>query len=89
MYNVIMIIDRRAEFYDVPWQQGRLLITPITEHYDAMSKHKINIDEQHCAFANFSVRDQGRSRIFLFRFNSPDECLRAVQAHNLSLRLVK
>ena len=82
-------IDRREEFKDVLWQQGRLLDTKMTLRWNASTREMSHNDELHYAFVNFSVRDDGRSRICIFRFSSPEESEKAVQQHNLSLRKVK
>lgn len=84
-----MMNDRREEFKNVLWQQGRLLDTKMTQRWTASARELSHNDELHYAFVNFSVRDEGRSRICIYRFSSPEECLKAVQEHNLSLKAVK
>ena len=83
------LIDRREEFKDVLWQQGRLLETKMTKRWNESAREFAHNDELHYAFVNFSVIDEGRSRICIFRFSSPEECEKAVQAHNFALRIVK
>ena len=79
-------LDRREEFKDFPWQQGKLLLTNTTLRWSEEQKDKAEFLERCLAFVNFSPEDQGKSRIYIYRFESPKECSKAVKEHNTSLR---
>lgn len=77
--------DRREEFKDVPWQQGFLLVTSNTVRWSKQHREDADRGEKCTAYANFSPYDLGRSRIYLYRFNTPEECYNAVKEHNAAL----
>ena len=80
-----MWIDRRQEFKDVPWQQGRLLLTNITRRWDEGRRIEEDCFERRMAFVSFSSRDEGRSRILVFRYETPEECAAEVALHNTKI----
>lgn len=84
-----MTPDRRKEFEGCLWQQGRLLLTKVTRNWNQSTWEFADNDEKHYAFVNFTSQDEGRSRVCIYRFDSPQECEKAVQEHNLALRIVK
>ena len=75
-------VDRRKEFVNKPWQQGRVLHTRTTKAWPDEKWREENIREQCCAFVNFGTKDSGRSRELVFKYNSPRECEVAVENHN-------
>lgn len=81
-----MIRDRREEFKDVPWQQGVLLSTQMVRRMPADWRAETSASEKRRAFAFFSPFDEGRSREFVFEFETAEECAAAVAEHNRELR---
>lgn len=79
------MIDRRKKFKDVPWQQGYLLLTNNTSRWSKEQRDECDDEERHIAFAHFTPENEGRSREFVYRFSSHDECAAAVAAHNTRL----
>ena len=77
--------DHRRDFALVAWQQGALLFTSLTARWTAEDRQAAHEREQRQAFAHFSVRDEGRSRQFLYEFPTADECRAAVDEHNRRL----
>jgi hypothetical protein len=77
--------DRRAEFAGVPWQQGALLITATTRRWSQEERDRTHQVEQCAAFAHFSGADEGRSRKFVYRYDTPQACAAAVAEHNAEL----
>lgn len=78
--------DRREEFKDVPWQQGRLLLTDNTRRWSQEQRDEADAIERSTAFVNFSASDEGRGREYVYCFQSSEECLAAVEAHNATLK---
>ena len=78
--------DRREEFKGVPWQQGRLLLTANTRRWSKEQRDEADDIERRTAFANFKTADEGRSREYVFQFDSHAECKAAVEWHNELLR---
>lgn len=79
-------LDRREEFKNVPWQQGRLLETQETKRWSLYARQIGSTMERKIAFAYFSAEDGGRGRVYLYCFQSAKECLDAVEQHNVSLK---
>jgi len=77
--------DRREEFNNVLWQQGRLLLTNITRRWSKEQRDEADDIERRTAFANFTESDEGRSREYVFQFSSHAECRAAVERHNYTL----
>jgi len=77
--------DRREEFKNVRWQQGRLLLTANTRRWSKEQRDEANDIERCTAFANFTASDKGRSRNYVFQFASRAECKAAVEWHNYLL----
>ena len=75
-------LDRRKEFKDVPWKQGRLLLTDNTLRWNKEQRNEGDYIERCIAFVNFTDSDQGRCREYVFQFGSPAECNAAVECHN-------
>lgn len=78
--------DRREEFKNVPWQQGRLLITNNTRHWSKEQRDEADYIERCTAFAHFSASDEGRGREYVHQFRSHEECVAAVDEHNAALK---
>jgi len=78
-------LDRREQFTDVRWQQGRLLLTLQTMKWPKAERDRIDAIERRTAFAFFKGSDEGRSRQYVFVFDSEEECAREVKAHNAAL----
>jgi hypothetical protein len=78
--------DRREEFADVPWQQGALLATRQVSRMPSDWRHAAHEREQRTLFAHFSPGDEGRGRVCLWQFSTPEECAAAVAQHNRKLR---
>ena len=83
------MLDMREKFKDVRWQQGRLLSTAQTRRWRKEQRDEVEYIERCTAFANFTAVDEGRSRNYVFRFDSPEECLAAVEWHNYALETQK
>ena len=79
-------LDRREEFKDVPWQQGRLLITNNTRRWGKEQRDEVDDIERCTAFAHFTATDEGRGREYVFQFGSHEECLAAIEVHNDALK---
>ena len=80
-----MIVDRREEFKDVPWTQGKLISTNVTKSWNDEEK-KIGEYNENCrAFVNFSFKDQGRSRILIYVYSDPNECKNSITEHNKTI----
>ena len=75
-------LDRRQEFANVRWQQGRCLLTDVTRRWPCDERERTDIEEQHRLYANFAYCDEGRSRVLLYVFDTPEECIEAVYQHN-------
>jgi hypothetical protein len=78
--------DRREEFADVPWQQGRMLYTQITMRWSVEEKEKTQKAERCRVFAYFSATDEGRSRELLLVCETPRQARDIVNSHNTKLR---
>ena len=78
-------LDRREEFKDVRWQQGRLLLTANTRRWSKEQRDEADDIEQCTAFAFFSASNEGRGREYVFRFGSREGCRAAVEWHNYAL----
>lgn len=79
-------IDRRKQFRTEPWQQGQLLSTLSVQRYMSKEQRDEADEIEHCmAFAFFTPKDEGRSREFVYRFESPGDCKVAVIIHNHDL----
>jgi len=79
------VLDRREEFANTPWQQGRLLLTKETARWTEVERKDTDELEHRMAFVGFFAADAGRSRQLVYVFNSTDECAEAVKSHNGSL----
>ena len=75
-----------AELANVGWQQGRLLPTDQVMRWPRADRIKAQEVEACMAFAFFTAEDEGRSRVLVARFDSPEECRAAVDEHNRILR---
>lgn len=84
-----MQIDRRKEFKDVPWQQGRLLLTRQTERWSREDQEQADADERKRCFVNFTSFDLGKGRELIFIFDTAEECFDAVTKHNLKFKSLK
>lgn len=83
------LIDRRKEFENEPWQQGRLLLTNRTRRWSQEEKYRTDISEKKMLFTRFSGFDEGRGRILLWVFESAEDCEQAVKFHNEQLEKKK
>lgn len=81
-----LILDKREEFKDVLWQQGRLLLTNETRRWSKEERDGVDEIERRTAFAFFTTSDQGISREYVFQYNSCGECKAAVEWHNYQLK---
>lgn len=79
-------IDRRKEFENEPWQQGRLLLTNRTRNWSQEERDRADANEKKMLFARFTALDEGRERILLWVFESVEACNQAVTIHNDELR---
>jgi len=79
-------MDRREEFKNVMWEQGRLLNTRETKRWSEEQRAKANATEHRMAFAHFSAVDEGRGRVCVFVYDTPEECINAVNEHNSTLK---
>jgi hypothetical protein len=78
--------DRRQEFVEVEWQQGRLLYTRGVARWPSQMQAEAQAQEARGLFAHFSSMDEGRSRVRLFTFDTSEECASEVATHNKWLR---
>jgi hypothetical protein len=78
-------MDRREEFKNVKWEQGRLLNTWTTNRWTDEQRAESDAVERKMAFAYFSAEDEGRERVFVFKYSTPEECVNAVNEHNSAL----
>jgi hypothetical protein len=79
------IYDRREEFSNYFWQQGRTLLTPMTKRWTKEELDNNDSSEKCKAFVNFFEKDQGRSRELVYIYNSIEECENAIKNHNNQL----
>ncbi len=79
------MIDRRDEFKNAPWQQGRLLYTQPLLRMSKEWQEEAEQSERRRMFAHFHASDLGCGREFLFYFDTAEECAAAVEAHNAEL----
>ena len=77
--------DNREKFKDVAWTQGRVLETRTTRRWSKQDIELVSRIERRTAFAHFYSHDQGRSREFVYQFESVEECVSAIKAHNSDL----
>jgi hypothetical protein len=77
--------DKRDNFNDVPWQQGRMLWTATTRRMGAAFHREAQEREARSLFAHFSEQDEGRSRVLLWHFDTAEDCAAAVEKHNREL----
>ncbi|PYJ07653.1 MAG: hypothetical protein DMF06_15095, partial [Verrucomicrobia bacterium] len=66
----------------MPWKQGRLLLTLQTMKWPQAERDRIDAIERRTAFAYFKEVDEGRSRQYVFIYDSKEECAQAIAAHN-------
>ncbi len=74
--------DRRAEYNDVSWQQGCLLMTRDVKRQSPEWQAEAAAAEKRMVFAHFSTMDDGRSRVLLFACATPEEAAEMVRTHN-------
>lgn len=75
--------DRREEFKNLLWQQGRLLDTKQTLKWPNELRSIADSHEKKLCFVNFKSSDQGCGRTFVYKYDSVEECEHQVQRHNL------
>jgi len=69
--------------------QGQLLLTPSTKHWGGKRIIQAQEEEAKMAFTNFRVQDSGKSRIFIKRFNTAEECVIYINDYNSKIRKLK
>lgn len=74
--------------FDRYWTEGRLLNTMQTIRWTDEQRQEADYEERCRAFRNFTWIDNGKSRIFIKRFDTPDTCTKAVMNHNLIINFV-
>ena len=79
-------MDKREEFKNVMLAQGRLLITWETKRWTAEQRADGDAIERKMAFAYFSAEDEGRGRVCVFVYDTPEECSMAVNTHNADIK---
>ena len=77
--------DLREQYADVPWQRGFLIRTRSVQRMDPEWQREADYRERCSLFANFSLIDEGRSRVCLYVFDTPEECMAALRQHNIDL----
>lgn len=80
-----MLKDKRDDYKDVPWQQGRMLWTAITRRMPPQFHREAQEREARSLFAHFTAEDEGRGRVFLWQYDTAEECSAAVEQHNREL----
>ena len=75
-------IDGAEEFKDTYWTQGQLLMTKVTRRWTKERQERAEFEERKRAFAYFRERDEGRSRVLVAVYDTPEECAAAVAEHN-------
>lgn len=83
------LIDRRKEFENEPWQQGRLLLTNRTRRWSQEEKDRTDANEKKRLYARFSSHDEGKSRVLLWVFEFAEDCEQTVKFHNEQLEKKK
>lgn len=58
-----------------PWQQGRLLATATVSRWTEAQKADASAIERKLVFSNFTVRDEGKSRKLVARFEREEDAL--------------
>lgn len=76
-------IDRHK---NVPWQQGRLLMTRQTLRWTEAEKAEGQRLEERGVFAHFTASDEGRSRVRLMTCATAKEAAAVVKFHNQTLK---
>jgi len=64
------------------WQQGELLYTKDTAKLSEEDFNNADFIERCMIFKDFSYRDQGRSRIFISKSQSPEIAYKKLNFHN-------
>lgn len=77
--------DRRKEFKNEYWSQGRVLDTPTTRRWNKEQLRQGNEFEKRYAFARFNVIDAGKGRIFLHQYRTARQCIKSITKHNSRL----
>lgn len=78
-------VDRRLEFAHVPWQQGFLIHTRTVMRMPLEWRSQAAHDERLRVFADFTTRDEGRSRVLIFVCEHPQDAQAMVKWHNIEL----
>ncbi|MEO7469799.1 MAG: hypothetical protein ABIV36_22550 [Sphingobium limneticum] len=66
-----------------PWRQGTLLLTPMTRRWSDADREIMDNRERLMVFANFSPHDEGKSRLFIGQFHTPEDARLASAAPEL------
>ena len=77
--------DKRDDHMDVPWQQGRMLWTRLTRSIRPEFHGEAQEREARLLFAHFTAEDEGRGRVFLWQYDTAEECAASVEQHNREL----
>lgn len=67
------------------WSQGALLSTAQTRRWTEEQQRQADAREKLCAFAHFKSSDEGRSRLFVYEFESVEVCQRVITEHNATV----
>jgi len=84
--NLLDPQDLRNQYLTYQWQQGQLLSTPTTRRWSQEEKDRGSFQERCMSFVHFTILDQGKSRTFIHKYDTPELCKNAVDGHNRKLQ---
>jgi hypothetical protein len=70
-------------------QQGKFINKVSDRKLDDKKLFQYNYEEEIRMFKDFDISDNGISRIFIAKFNSPEECADFVEMHNKLVDKIK
>jgi hypothetical protein len=70
-------------------QQGKFISKASDRKLDDKKLFQYNYQEEMRMFKDFDISDNGISRIFIAKFNSPEECANFVDMHNKLVDKIK
>lgn len=77
-----MTVDRRDEFRDEFWTQGRLLDTPQTRRFTSTERRMSEFEEGRRAFVSLSSRSSSGMGQLVYAYPTAEECRDQVARHN-------
>jgi hypothetical protein len=80
------ILENKDMYYV---QQGKFISKASDRKLDDKKLFQYNYEEEMRMFKDFDISDNGISRIFIAKFNSPEECADFVEMHNKLIDKIK